>query len=124
MHFALGAGQGERQHILRDGSSTADVCVCADAHELMHRAKRSNYSKVLNGHMAGKRGRIGEDHVVADVTVVSNVRVSHDQAITANVSDAATAGRSPMNSDALPNNIIVANLQPRLLAAKFQVLWL
>src|SRR5256885_14610722 len=90
--------------------------------ELVHRRKSSAGGRFFDDDVSGKRGVVGHDHVVANETIVRNVGVRHEQAVTAELCESAAAGSATMDGDALANMIVVTDLEPRLLALEFQVL--
>ena len=55
----------------------------ADAHEVMHRAESADCGPFLNDYVPTKRRRIGEDDVIANDTIVRDVRIRHDQRVAA-----------------------------------------
>ena len=61
--------------------AAADEGVLADAAELMDRAERADRGEVADLDVAGQRGVVGEDRVRADVAVVRDVRVGHEEVV-------------------------------------------
>ena len=58
--------------------------------ELMHGDEAGDDDVVLHGDVPGELRAVGHDHAVADVTVVRQVNVRHDEAVAADRCDAAT----------------------------------
>lgn len=117
-----GADQRERQHVLCDGRAPADVGVRADTHELVHRAKRPDHSPFFHRDMARERSPVDQHGVIADDTIVPNVRVRHDERMAADASGSSAFFGSAIERDALANDIVVANRDCSLLAAVGDVL--
>src|SRR5919201_5955820 len=81
---------GKWQYILGKNTAATNVGMCADAHVLMHWAKRADRRPVFHDYMPGERGRVGHDDVIADHAIMGDVGISHDQAMIANTREAAT----------------------------------
>src|SRR5437879_4230741 len=122
VHFALRAGERERQDILSDGSTATDIGVCANAHELMYWAKRTNHRILLNGYVAGECGGIRHNDVVRNAAIVRNVRVRHNEAIASDSGNAASTGSPAVDRHAFANHIVVPDFKARLFAFEFQIL--
>ena len=77
---------------------------------------------VLDDHVAGERGAVAEDRLVADMAVVRHVRVGHEQVVIADARQPAAAGRAAMNRRELADDVAVADHQARPLAAELEIL--
>jgi hypothetical protein len=64
--------------------------VCADLAELVHQREAAEDHEIIDTDMAGQRGRIREDAVVADDAVVRQMHVRHDPIAVADAGDTAT----------------------------------
>src|SRR5690242_18551690 len=84
MCVTRGHGLGKRQYIFRDGCAAAHKCMCSDANEMMHWAERPNLRPIFDDHVSAKRRCIGQNHVIANHAIMSNMRISHHQHIAAN----------------------------------------
>ena len=73
----LGRGQRKRQHVLSHNRPAADKCVRADDAMLMHRAEGPHGGVVLDDHVAGQRGAVGQDAVAAHLAVVADMHPGH-----------------------------------------------
>ena len=81
-----------RQRVLRDDGVPADERMPRDAAELMNPGKGADGRIVADLDVAGQRRRVGEDDPAADVGVVSDVGVGHEQVVVADPRDPAAAG--------------------------------
>src|SRR6185312_346718 len=72
--------------------------------------------------MSGERSGVHQHRVIADLAVVTNMRVRHDQNVTAYLCRAAALIRSAIDGDVLANDVVVADFQPRGLTAIGNVL--
>src|SRR5271170_3340287 len=120
--FPLRGSQGEWKHILGDRGSTAGVSVPADAAVLVNLVERADGGVVLDYDVTGERGGIGQDAAIPDHAVMSNVRVSHDEAIAANTRCASAAGGSARDRHAFADDVVVAQNCACRLSLVLQVL--
>jgi len=72
--------------------------------------------------MATEGGGIGQDHAIADNTIVGNVGIRHDQVVIAHPCHATTFHRSAIDGDELANLVVIANFQLSGLAGVSDVL--
>ena len=70
----------------------------------------------------GQRRGVAEDRVAADVAVVRDVGVGHQQVVVADAGDAAAARGAAMDGHELADDVAVADDDPRRLAAELQIL--
>src|SRR5208337_1456417 len=119
---ALGASHGIRQHIPRDRGSTPDIGMSADANELMDRTKRADNCPLLNGDMTCERGSIDQHGVIANQTVVPNMRVRHDQSMAADAGNSSAFRGSAIDGYIFADHIVVAHLEPGGLTGEGYVL--
>ena len=61
--------------------------------------------------------------MAANLAIMRNVRVGHDQVVIADPRASAALHRSAIDGDKLANLVMVANLQPRRFARIRNVLW-
>jgi hypothetical protein len=119
---AFGGGFGERKDVAGDRRSAADEGVSADAHEVVHRAQRTNRGPILDDDVAAQGRGVGHDYVVADRAVVSDMGVSHDEVVAADASEASALDGTAIDGDELANDVVVANFEPRGLAVVADIL--
>src|SRR6267154_2036652 len=112
-----GGRHGKWQDILRDGRPSPHVRVRTDAHILMHRAERTHHRPLFDSYMPAQRCSIHQHAMVADHAVMADMSISHDQSMIANSGEAAALHRTAVDSDALANLVVVANLQTRWFAS-------
>lgn len=77
---------------------------------------------VADLHMAGNADVIGHDDIVADQGIVRHMSIGHDQAIIADPGQHASALGAGIDGHRFPDGAAFADLEPRILAVKFQVL--
>src|ERR1700757_3794113 len=90
----------------------------------MHRAQCAYHRILLDRYMSGERGSIDQHRVIADLAVMTNVRVRHDEDMIANPGCASALIRSAINGHVFSNYVFVANLQTGGLAAVSNILGL
>src|SRR5882672_2262093 len=73
----------KRQHVPGYGGPAADKGVRPNANEVMDRAERSHHRPLADGDMPSQSGGIGQDDVVSDGAIMRDVRIRHDQRVTA-----------------------------------------
>src|SRR5438045_2126347 len=112
----------ERERVLNYDRITADVSFAAEAKELMYSRVRADVGAVVNNDVAGECGGVGHDHVITDDAVVGDVSLRHQEAVVADLCDAATAFGAAMNSDELANARATAYLCFSLFAGELQIL--
>jgi hypothetical protein len=95
--------------------------VPTDAHELVHRRQPGHDHLVLDGHVPGELRSVDQDHAVADVAIVREVHVRHDEARLAH-RRAIGLGRAAVDVRVLADRRVVADLDPGLLALELEVL--
>ena len=111
----------ERGDILVDAAAAADERHRADGHELVHGDQSGENRPVVHGDVARELGPVGDDDAGADVTVVGQVHVAHDEGAGA---DGGRAGRlgAAIDGAVLPDPGSLPDLDPGLLAAELEVL--
>ena len=71
----------EGRDVFPDEGSARHEGVLTDSHELLDRDHPFDDDPVLDGHMAGDAGAVGEDAVVPHNGIVGDVGVGHQQAV-------------------------------------------
>ena len=112
----------KRQRILGDHRIAADERVAADAAELMDAGVGADVAKSSTDTWPPSVALRSEDRVAADMAVVRDVHVVHEQVAVADRRPAAAAGRAAMDGDELAEDVALADLEPRRLAFVLQVL--
>ncbi len=120
--LALGDHAGKWRHVLGDDRGSADVGIAADAAELVHGRKGADGGEIFHGDVAGQSGAVGENGLVADVAIMRDVRVGHEQAAAADGGGAAAADCAAADGDVFAESIFVADDEMGFFAGKFQIL--
>src|SRR5262249_24044502 len=105
-----------------DSASSADDGMRADAHKMMNWTERANVGPVFDGDVSAERGCVSHDDVTADLAIVRDVCIGHDQVAVANSCAASAFERAAIDGDVLPNLVAVADFQTRGLACVGQIL--
>jgi hypothetical protein len=119
---AFGGGFREGENVAGDRCSAADEGVSADAHEVVHRAQRTNRGPILDDDVAAQGRGVGHDYVVADRAVVSDMGVSHDEVVAADASEASALDGTAIDGDEFANDVVVADFKARGLAVVADIL--
>ncbi len=107
----LGGRFRKRQYVAGYGCAAADKGMGTDAHEVMDGAQGADCRPIFHGYVAAQRGRIRHDDVVADLAVMRDVGVSHDEVVIAE-SGATTPFRcSPIDGNELSNLVVIADFK-------------
>src|SRR6266404_8456961 len=107
MRSAFGGRLRERQHVPRNRRASSDNGMRADAHEMVHRTQRADAGPVFDGDMSTERGGVGHDNVAADLAIVSDVSVGHNQVVAPNLGETAPLHRTSIDGDELANLVVV-----------------
>src|SRR5437588_4088721 len=109
---ALGGRPREWQHIPRYGCAPADEGMRSYTHEVVYGAQCSNASPVFDGYVSPERGRVRHDDVTANLAIVGDVGIGHDQVVVANPGASPALYRAAVDGDKLADLVMVADLQP------------
>src|SRR6185312_213359 len=77
---AAARGNDVRRHVLGHARAAADEAVASNAHELVDDAESRDIRPFLDRHVSGELRSVADDDVVADVAVVGEMHVRHDEA--------------------------------------------
>ena len=111
----------EGRNVFVDEGAALKHDVLAEVAELMHEAASAYYGAVVDLHLAGQLGGVGDNHAVADAAVVGDVGIGHDEAVLADHS--LTFGRrSAVDGGTFAQRGAVAYDGERLLTLEFEVL--
>src|ERR1700752_2787003 len=94
-----------------------------DAHELVHRAQRAHHGPFFDGHVSGQGRAVHQHGVISDHAIMPDVRVGHDEQMTAPSGYAAAFDGSAIDGNVLANFVVVTNFELRGLAFVSDVLW-
>src|SRR5262249_12921549 len=120
--LAGGGYFSERQHVLRDHSSAADVGMRADAHKLMHAAQRADHGPLFDRYVAGHSSAVDQHGAVSHHGIVADMRVGHEQGMAAHAGDSAAFDGATVDGDTLADDVVVSHLQAGLFAPIADVL--
>src|SRR5687767_3907367 len=87
-------GLRERQRVHGDDAVAPDVGVAPHPAELVHRGEGRDRGVVVDLHVSGERGIVGEDRTVPYLAVVGHVGVGHEEVVAADAGDPASLGRA------------------------------
>src|SRR5690606_12005172 len=100
-----------RRNILTHRAGTTNHAVCADTTELMHGSQTAQNGPVANMHVAAQLDAVGDNRVIADLAIVSNVGVGHDPVVIAHTGHAHILHRTGIDGDVFTNHIAIADFQ-------------
>jgi hypothetical protein len=83
----------------------------ANANELPHRDATSENDVIANGYVSGKQNVVGEDHMIANLAVMSHVGTDHEKAMVTDFRDTATVLSADAHRHVLTNVAIAADHQ-------------
>src|SRR5580692_4504424 len=86
----LAVDKAERNHVAANPTDSADHHLRSYSRELMHRRQTADENKVTDLAMTAKCRRGCEDHVVADLAIVTHMAAVHEVAAIADSGDATT----------------------------------
>ena len=87
----------------------------------MHRAQPGNRGLVLDRDVSGQLRAVGDDHVIADMTIVRQMHIAHQEAVAADARRDRVRGAT-IDGRVLAHGGFVADVDPRFLASILQVL--
>src|SRR5208337_217793 len=119
---ALGGRFGKWEHIAGDGGAAADKGMRSNAYEVMHRTQRPYRRPVSHGYVPAQRGCVGHDDVAANLTIMCDVGIGHDQVVAADPGASPALYGAAIDGDKFTNGVMVADLQPRRFAGIADVL--
>ena len=96
--------------------------MAADAAELVNAGVRADRGVIIDADMAAERGAIAEDGVTAQVTVVGDVHVRHEQVAVPDRGLATATRGATIDRDELAERVALADDEPRPLALVLQIL--
>ncbi len=108
--------------ILADDRAPAAEAVGPDPAELVDDGEPPEDGPILDLDVAGKGGRVGHDHLVADTTIMGNMTVGHEEVTAADAGFPCVLRCAPVQGRALADHIAVADGQEGLFTTVFLVL--
>jgi len=123
VRFARGRRHREGQHILRDGRSTADIRMRANAHKLMDRAQRSHNRPLFDHYVASKCRAVHQHDVITNDAVMPDMRVRHDQQMASDLRQPPAFQRATIERHIFADLVVIADLKTRRLTFVGHILW-
>jgi len=115
-------GHGKGRDVFPNGGAAADNTMGADAGELMDPRHSADDGVVFHMDMAGQVGGIGHDDPVAELAVVGDVTIGHDEIAIPHDRDADISGGGTMDGNEFTDRVVIADDRPRNLVAELEVL--
>ena len=122
MGIARRGGLGEGENVACNGGAAPDKSVSTDANEVMHRTQRAHHRPLPDRDVTSQGRGVGQNHVIADVAIVRDVGVGHDQRVAADPSQPAAFDGAAIDGDELADFVVIADFEARGLAGVGQVL--
>src|SRR6185369_3851406 len=110
------------QRVLDHHRVASDESVLPDSAELMHARISADRRVVFDKHVTGERRSVAEDDIAADVAIVRNMRMSHEQVVRANLGQASATVSSAVQRREFAKRIALARDKTRWLAGILEVL--
>ena len=113
----------EGHAVLRYDTASTEEGVLPHPAKLMDGRQGAN-GRTITDLDVPRQGRIiGEDYPGPDLTIVGDMSVCHEQAITPDRRQAPTSRGPPMDGHEFPKNVVVANFQLGRFPGIFEILW-
>jgi hypothetical protein len=94
------------------------------AAELMHARESSDGCVIFNDDMTCQSCCVGQDDIISNLAVMSDVNVRHQKIVIADSGVSAATLRTSMNVDVFTKDIVITDREKRFFTLEFQVLWL
>ena len=88
----------------------------------MNARQPANDHLILDDAMSGDGDRIHKDDIIADLTIMRDMTVRHEQAVISDPRDAATAIGARLHGHIFADAVARADFQPCMLTFEFQIL--
>ena len=98
-----------RRNVLGNHRTGAQNGAASDLGKLMHADEPADDYMVFNDHMATQGGAIGDDIVMPQDTIVSDMAVHHQQVVIADSSDHSTSGGPGVDGHELSDGVVTAD---------------
>src|SRR5580704_3332115 len=109
LRLALRHHTRKRWHILHNHRTSPDIRVTPHAAELVHHRKRTDRGEILHCYVPRQRRSIYKQCLIANLIVMTHVRVRQKKVFVPNPCNPTTLHRSPVDGHILPKNISVAD---------------
>ncbi len=112
----------KRRQVGKQQAAHGREAVRPQAQELAHHGEAAQDHPVIHMHMTCQLGVVGKNGVAADLAIVRQVHISHEQVVVADARDAATGDRARIEGTELADGIAIADDQLRGLTRVLLVL--
>ena len=109
-------------HVLRNARLSADEGEITDIDELVDCGKSTHDHLVSDNDVTGQGRGVGQDVVVADDAVMSDMGVSHHQVVRTNLGHASSTFSATVDGGKFADLVAISDLEPGLFTVKFEVL--
>jgi hypothetical protein len=116
----LAVDEAERDHVAADAADAADHHLGPDPGELMHRGQPAYKNKIADLAVATERSRGRKDHVIADLTVVTDMAAVHEISAITDAGNTASSDSAGVHCHLFPDGAAPADLKPGEFAAVAQ----
>ena len=110
------------RHIAGHGGVVRDETVRAHLGVLVHRRQAAHGHPIADLHVTAQRRAIRHHDLIAQLTIVRDMRIRHQQIVVADARHALVVGGAAIHGDGFAKHIAVADLEARRLAVVFLVL--
>ena len=118
---AVTAGFYIRRYIFSNQRASLDHHMFADMHKLMDSGHSSQNRKIVYDHFTRQLTGIGDDTIITDLTVMSDMGISHNQTIIPDFSNSLSSS-APINSHTFADSRIISDFYNGLFTSEFQIL--
>src|SRR6201999_2611150 len=108
----LAVHEPERNHVAAHAADAADHHLWSDPRELMHRGQPADENKIADLAMAAQGSRGREDHVVADLAVVTDMGTIHEVTPVADAGEPTTLWAAAVHGHGLADGAAIPDLKP------------
>src|ERR1700733_7062582 len=108
----LTVDQAERNHVAANPADSADHHLRPDPRKLMHRGQTADENEIADLAMPPQRRRGRENHVIADLAIVTDMAAVHEVAAVADAGDAAASRAPGIHGHRFPDRAALADLKP------------
>jgi len=119
---AIADHKPEGNDVILYAAHATDKGVLADTAKLLKRRTATENHIVFNRAVTGEHDIVGEDHIVADLRVVSHMRSGQKSAMVADTGHHTAARRAGVHGHIFADDVVGADLERAFLALEFQVL--
>ena len=108
---------------MQHATDAADEAEAADCRKLMNGHGPRNRSVIVDVDMSAQQRTVGDNHMIADIAVVSDMGAGHQETVVTDGSDSAILFGTSIDGDTFTNDVVVANLDFGGSALVGDILW-